>query len=211
MGAKFELLGSGRGAVDLVRNLNRELDATEKQGGKTAKGFDKIKNAAERFAATGDRVAQYENKLKRLTQFVEAGALSQKKAEAAANRFRLQLEQSNPKVREAAEAEKKRTAELERSRVAMMAQGNSIRQFLETPTERYKRLLRETIKLHRQDAISMETRRRRVRQLKQELEGASSANESAFGPATLGKLGAMTAGVVSLQRGEAKTADPQKA
>lgn len=93
MSANFELKGSGTGAVDLVRRLNQQLDVTEKQGKQTAKQLEKMKLQAEKFAAQGDKVDQYNLKIKKLAEYVKKGALEQEHAEKAANRWRQQLDQ----------------------------------------------------------------------------------------------------------------------
>lgn len=92
MSANFELKGSGAGAVDLVRQLNKGLDDTEKQGKLTAKQLEKMKQQAEKFAAQGDKLDQYNLKLKKLGEYVKKGALEQEQAEKTANRLRMQLD-----------------------------------------------------------------------------------------------------------------------
>ncbi|QDU57382.1 hypothetical protein [Aeoliella mucimassa] len=198
MGTKFELQGSGRGAVELIRQLNAELDKSEQQGADAAKGLAKLKSEAERFAATGDKVEQYNHKLARLAHYVEKGALEQGKAEAAANRWRQQLDRLDPKLREAAESERKLAAESERVKQALRQQGETLRQSLETPQESFNRQLRETIKLHRADAISVETRRRRIAQLRGELHAATSATKGMFSKQVLSGLAAGVTGLLGV-------------
>lgn len=195
MSASFELRGNGAGAVDLVRQLNQRLDDTEKQGNEAAKGLGRMKEAAEKLAAQGDKAEQYAQKIRKLAEYVDKGALSQEKAEAAANRFRQQIEKSNPKVQEAAKRQQELAAASERTKDAMRRQGEAMKQSLETPLERYKRSMLEVSRLYRSQSIDDETRIRRTRELRRELEAATrathqqaTAQRAAFGPQALASM-----------------------
>lgn len=205
MSAQFELRGNGAGAVDLIRQLNQKLDETEKQGGDAAKKLARMREAAERLAAQGSPTEQYAQKIRKLAEYLDKGAISQEKAEAAANRLRQQLEKSNPKVQEAAKRQKELADASERTKEAMRRQGEALKQSLETPLERYKRSMLEVSRLYRSQAIDDETRIRRTRELRRELEAATRATQqqataqrSAFGPQAVANLKSYLTGMVGV-------------
>jgi hypothetical protein len=209
MSVKLEIQGNGKGAVDTVVKLNKELDQTEQAGKKVAASFAKTKAEAEKFAAQGDKVEQLRLKIAKLGEYVDKGALTQERANDTIARWRAQLEQANPKVREAeerqrqyaamaartVESQKKLATEAERAAEAQKRMGDRLRMDVETALERHKRQLLEVGRAYRSGAIDKETFIRHSRQLKQELENSTGAmreqitvGNKAFGADALSSL-----------------------
>lgn len=220
MSAKFTLEGSGQGAIDLIRKLNKELDGTEDQFDKAAKGAGRAEAAAKRLV---DNVAtpmeRYKDKVEKLATAVEAGYITQEKAKVAADRYCAILQKTDPKMVEAAkrqeqfklaaeksaQAQKRAAEETAKASEALRAHGDKIKQSVETPMERYKRQLLEVGRLYRQGAIDQETFIRKARELKQEITVSSDAfkevevaQKSAFGSSAIASLGAYAAGMLSI-------------
>lgn len=205
MSAKFQIEGSGAGAIALIQKLNKTLDGTEEGFDKAAKGSARAEAAAKRLI---DNVAtpmeRYKDKVDKLAEAVKKGHITQEQATVAADRYHKKMVESNPKIAEAAANQKKLKDETDRAAAAMKAQGEKLKQSLETPMERYNRQLLETGKLLRAGAIEKETFIRKSRELKLELDratgsikGAGESTAAAFGGKAIASLASYGAGLLS--------------
>lgn len=206
MSAKFQIEGSGAGAIDLIRKLNKALDGTEEGFDKAAKGSARAEAAAKRLVdSVATPMERYKDKVDKLAEAVKKGHITQEQATVAADRYHKKMVESNPKIAEAAANQKKLKDETDRAAAAMKAQGEKIRQSVETPMERYKRQLLEVGKLLRSGAIDQETFVRKARELKAGMVVASDAfkevetsQKSAFGSAAIARIAAYGAGMLSV-------------
>lgn len=214
-----------------VAGYRRELESTWKSQAKNTVETDKNSEAMKRAGAALKQsletpLEKHRRQLMEVGQMYRAGSIDQETFVRAARNLRVELDKSNPALKEEAErlkaladkqkeyaAAAERTAQKQKQLAtdsqkaadSLKRQGEAMKQSLETPMERHKRQLLEIGKLYRSGAVDKETFIRQSRKLKTELDGTNVALEKtekaglgAFGTAMLANVSGMVTGVFSL-------------